>query len=754
MTVLRDSTDQGGRQNVAILFSEGSREHLSREAVGSESIYEFTGASGRSCRWLKGEFAYLAPIAASAVLNRCNVKHDVVTEARLRDRIDAWRTIVIPGAAALAPDTVAALGRWVGAEDHRLVVSGRTNLPASTLGLAALEPVLPSGFTGWRWTADAPFGDHRPWDEHLATGACGYQVQRAAAAPGSRVLADLWDYGPNADGPAATSAYRVGDGIVLTDRTLYLANDPFELLGGAMQAHINIEAIRGWYDQLHWGDAIVSSLWQILRAWDPRLEALRLRTFGSHRGALSLRHDVDMSDDLSMLEFEAANLVPATFHILDPAVSADATTREQAETWIRETATCDFLEPGLHNDSERLERITGTGLCDHVRSAEARLGVAFTNCGRHSRFHAHPETLDAMDHLYDNSPHTLGMCSFSFFGMIEYGHPGRAGAIDESLVTYSTDTSRTIATSGFWFPFHPVVTTVEEYKVLRGWDITHEYDADYELVDAILSGPRPRRPDERPSIPPRTPPWDFVERPATTAAAPGSLENGVYTIQYHPLFASDATLNGGRGTLPYVAYAVAAAERRNFWIANKSMLHRRMRDYEDDRFRVTGRHTFVVGNHTDRRIEGLMVETADPAWALSDGARLHVAVVDRRYLLVPPLDPYTSVELELVVDRPTCPLVPQPERRGLGIVDARHDARTATTSVEVVVTRRHGLLVANLEPGADYRVTVTGDGVSDVRRIEARPEGIAVVDLVGPEHRAARQRLEITAVPKGPDRGA
>ena len=35
--------------------------------------------------WLKGEYAYLAPNAASLLLARCNLKHDVVDEADLSD---------------------------------------------------------------------------------------------------------------------------------------------------------------------------------------------------------------------------------------------------------------------------------------------------------------------------------------------------------------------------------------------------------------------------------------------------------------------------------------------------------------------------------------------------------------------------------------------------------------------------------------------------------------------------------------------
>ena len=33
----------------------------------------------------------------------------------------------------------------------------------------------------------------------------------------------------------------------------------------------------------------------------------------------------------------------------------------------------------------------------------------------------HPETLDAMDYLYAHNKEVLGMCTFCFYHMIEYG---------------------------------------------------------------------------------------------------------------------------------------------------------------------------------------------------------------------------------------------------------------------------------------------------------------------------------------------
>ena len=127
----------------------------------------------------------------------------------------------------------------------------------------------------------------------------------------------------------------------------------------------------------------------------------------------------------------------------------------------------------------------------------------------------HPETIDAMDYLYANEPDIIGACTFSYYHMIEYGvrRPDVmvGGTIGGKPLTYVTDVRRTIATQGIWFPFHPVVTTDKEWRPLRGWDRTHEYDAAYELVETIYDGHSSRR-----------------------RGVEDQLENGVYSFQYHP----------------------------------------------------------------------------------------------------------------------------------------------------------------------------------------------------------------------------
>lgn len=64
------------------------------------------------------------------------IKHDLVDEADLTEaRLGAYRALLIPNAAHLAADTIERIERWLHGGDRRLMVTGKTNLPPSLLGL-------------------------------------------------------------------------------------------------------------------------------------------------------------------------------------------------------------------------------------------------------------------------------------------------------------------------------------------------------------------------------------------------------------------------------------------------------------------------------------------------------------------------------------------------------------------------------------------------------------------------------------------
>lgn len=482
---------------IAVIFSERTREAYAAEAHSRGETYTFTDARKQQRTWLKGEWAYLAPNAVTVVLNRFNLKHTLVRESELKQSLDRYGAVIAANAAHLEPGTIDRLQEWAATDGRRLVVTGKTNLPPGMLGLQTIKPLKITGFTGWRWLPGSQFADLDAWDEHYVTGYRGYTAMHAEPLPSTCTLAELVELDGDLTNPATATKRPIGAAVVLTEGATYIANQVFEFLGGAMQAHINVEAIRHWSKPTHWGDTIAFFLRAILLesglswAW-----ATRLRTFGSYDGALSLRHDVHGPLDFTMLDYEIANLVPASWDLEDPVISANMR-HDQAREWVRRTSTHSFIEPALHNESAEGDppsQTYGTGLYDHVRDAGSHLGISINSCGRHGMTHLHPETIDAMDYLYEHDPQVLGMCTFCFYEMIEYGVRRPDVGVRGKHLTYVTDTRVTISSSGFWFPYHAVVTTDREWRPLRGWDRTHDYDAPYSLVDEILGGHNSNRP--------------------------------------------------------------------------------------------------------------------------------------------------------------------------------------------------------------------------------------------------------------------
>jgi hypothetical protein len=685
--------------DVAVLFSRRSRDAYAAEAAERGETYTFTDAWGRPRTWLKGEYAYLAPSAASVLMARCNLKHDVIEEADLsNERLAGYRAVLIPNAAHLVGETIERIERWLRGDDRRLIVTGKTNLPPRLLGIIGSARAEVTGYTGWRWLPGSPFAD-AAWEKLYVSGHAGHSAEKVEAAPGSRVLAELVELTGDLTDATTATATSLGPAIVLTDRTVYVANQVLELIGGMLQAHLNVEAVRHWANPTHWGDTLLFFLRRLLL--DVGLEPLwqtRLRSFGAYDGVLSFRHDVHGMLDFTFLDYQIENLIPASYDIEDPAFSTNIS-EAMAQEWVARTTRNSFIEPALHNDSsigDPPTAIHGTGLYEHVRNAARNLGFAVDTCGRHAGGHMHPETIDAMDYLYAHDERILGLCTFCYYHMIEYGvrHPTVmvGGLIGGKPLTYVTDVRRTIATPGIWFPFHPVVTTAAEWRPLRGWDRTHEYDAAYELVETIFGGHSARIP-----------------------GVDDHLENGVYSFQYHPELARDPSVNHGLGTLDYVRYAINLAERTNFWIATQRELYQRMADYEALVFQVRdGGREVTVANPTTRRIAGMVIEQRLPFGSVWDGAHELVHVARGAFVTVPPLAPDARVALRFRTETAEAPLLRQPSNKGLTVLDARHDPASGETRIVVSVCRAQPLSVEGVDPEGVYRVQVDDEPPRDV----------------------------------------
>ncbi len=676
---------------IAVLFSRRSRDAYVALAEESGETYTFTDAWDRPRTWIKGEHAYLAPNAASVLLARCNLKHDVVEEADLTaDRLAGYRALLVPNAAYLSDGTIERIERWLDG-DRRLVVTGKTNLPPRLLGLTASAPLPVSGYTGWRWLPGSPFAGEA-WEPLYVSGYAGHAAQRVEPARGSRVLGELVELTGDLTDARTATATPLGPAIVLTERTAYVANQVLELIGGMLQAHLNVEAVRHWANPTHWGDTLLFCLRRLF--FEIGLGPLwqtRLRSFGAYDGVLSFRHDVHGMLDFTFLDYQIENLISASYDIEDPAFSTNIS-EAMAREWVARTSRHSFIEPALHNDSsigDPPTAIHGRGLYEHVRNAARNLGFPVATCGRHAGGHMHPETIDAMDYLYAHDERILGLCTFCYYHMIEYGvrDPQVMSGIGGRALTYVTDVRRTIATPGIWFPFHPVVTTSAEWRPLRGWDRTHEFDAAPELVETIYGG-----------------------HSARVGGVDDHLENGVYSFQYHPELARDPSLNNGLGTLDYVRYAINLAERSNFWIASQRDLYQRMADYEALVFRLReGGREVTVENPTDRRIAGMVVEQRLSFGSVWDGAEELIHVANGAFVTLPPLAPGAKVTLRFKPDTVEAPIIRQPSTKGLIVLDARHLPASGETRIVVSVCRTQPLSVEGVDPDGVYRVEIEGE---------------------------------------------
>ena len=700
---------------VAVLFSERSRAAYVVEAAAANETYTFTDAWGMPRTWLKNEYAYLAPNAARLLLSRCNLKHELIEEGALTDaRLEGLHALLIPNAGHLADTTIARIERWLAGGDRRLIVTGKTNLPPRLLGLKSNVPSKVAGYTGWRWLPGAPFAND-DWEKLYVSSYRGFTVQKVEPAPGSRVLAGLVELTGDLESASTATVADLGPGIVVTDETLFVANQVFEMIGGMMQAHLNVEPVRHFTNAVHWGDTLLLFLRRLMLDLGlGDLWTTRLRSFGAYDGVLSFRHDVHGMRDYNFLDYQIQNLIPASYDIEDPSFSSNID-YDMARDWVGRTTQHSFIEPALHNDSSignPPTAIFGKGLFNLVSNARKTLGVSFCTCGRHEGGHMHPETLDAMDYMYAHDEIMLGTCTFCFYHMIEYGvqNPGViavSGAGDRE-VTYITDVRRTIATPGVWFPFHPVVTTDREWRPLRGWDRTHEYDTNYELVETVFGGHGARRHgvDDR-------------------------LENGVYSFQYHPELARDPSVNNGRGTLDYVRYCINLAERKHYWIASQAELYQRMADYEALKLEVRdGGRKVTISNPSNHRITAMVIEQRLPFGSVwHEGEELvHVArTPDGKggFVTVPPLAAGASVTLTFKQEEVEDLLLRHPSNKGLVILDARRDPRSNETQILVSVCRKQPLAVEGVDPAGVYEVRIDDGpwqpfGVRTVRTIQAR----------------------------------
>ena len=221
-------------------------------------------------------------------------------------------------------ETIARIERWLGGGDHRLVVTGKTNLPPRLLGLRASTPTPVTGYTGWRWRPDSPFAGPA-WEPLYvtrlrrpcgATGRAGAGQPRARRPGGVHRRSDQRDHRDGRRARAGHRAHRADGlrrqpGLRADRRHAPGAPERRSRCGTGPIPPTGATRCCSSSGGCCWTSAS-APLWQT-----------RLRSFGTYDGVLSFRHDVHGMRDYTFLDYQIQNLIPASYDIEDPAFSTN-----------------------------------------------------------------------------------------------------------------------------------------------------------------------------------------------------------------------------------------------------------------------------------------------------------------------------------------------------------------------------------------------------------------------------------------------
>lgn len=560
----------GFRQNVAVLYSESSRLAHVEEARRQDALYRFRG-SGSVLHWVQGEHAYLAVNGLISLLRRLAVRFDLFQEEKVSlETCKDYDLIFIPNAKSLEARTVGIL-REVSAGNTKLVVSGATNLPDDLLGIRGKTPSVTQGFVGLQ---GLPFSRTAP----CLVSPANYTVFLAKAAPGATSLASLWEF-QNCNDPKAMRTRELGgDGIILSDRALFFPFPIFEFIGGLLQGHLDIEPVRDFLGEARnfYLDTMAALLMEVIGRYGwTGFGRVRIRPWGDHDHVLVLRHDTDSSRETAYLDFEKAHRLPATYAIL---------LDENGDFWLQQTAEDRLLERAVHFPSNRLSRffgllptrsfrpdrraMTGRGLTNQILRAREHFGAPCLTAHRHGGFLYYPETVEAMDHLYEHFPDLLGLGTMFRFTCFRY--TGSRNSRRRRITVRHPDVG-----IPFWFPFKLQLCTVERSGTLRGWDSSAFMEPDPPMTELVF-------------------------------ANAGLLPHGVYTMVFHPAHAKGETFKAG-GNYEWFRYAIERATKENWWVAPAAEVYRRLNEWEELRLRADDTRILIHNPSRDRR-EGLVLD--------------------------------------------------------------------------------------------------------------------------------------------------
>lgn len=317
----------------------------------------------------------------------------------------------------------------------------------------------------------------------------------------------------------------------------------FEDIGGLLQGHINFEPLRqrlGGSD--FYLDRLAYKIKERLEHNIGLLDGVRY-PWGNHSNVLVVRHDTDISNNTVYLDYEIKNGIPATYTVLPynykfwaEQIKAHKELIEVSWHWSS-LGSIPFLTS--HRSSKR--KSTNEGISNQIiEGYKAITDMETTH--KHGDAFYYPESIYANGIAYEEHSKLLGMGNMFCYHMMKWGN---TPVHKEEYVVSNPHVS-----IPFWYPFHLVISSVEEYKILRGWDISMFMEPTPSVIDSIFDNA-------------------------------GKLPGGVYMVDYHPLRAK-RNMNYRDDPFEWYKYLVERAKDEGWLIATYRDVLKRLNEWEND----------------------------------------------------------------------------------------------------------------------------------------------------------------------------
>jgi len=553
------SNRRGHYSSVGVLYSRSSLSECVEKAKQFDALYNFHGATG-TVQWLKGEYAYLAPNGAASLLRRLCIKFDWLTDEDLLEpkHLERYHTLVVPHAITLPTQAHKTLANWV-YQGGFLLVTGQNDLPLELIGISEIKWYQPEGYTAIKYR-----------EYNIIVGYRGFTAGICQPISGTRVLGSAYEVKNLEDEFNKPINHPLGPGVIRSKRMIYIPMPLFETFGAMLQGHVDFEDMRNWGHRYKYLDRLGRFVKDLLEdsGWK-HLWRVRVKPWGEYHGVVVLRHDVDSSKDITYLDFERENQIPATYAILDDS---------RRQHWLKAVASHPTAEAAYHFDtgpkntplSSSLGKLRGTntstlkktsrkGLWKQVRKARDELRIPVMTAQRHNSFFFYPEIVDGMDYLYKRELEVLGLGTMFRFTNFMYG--SRANDDERTYVVQHPDTS-----VPFWFPFKLWYATTDDHHALRGWDITHVLEPEPWLTDLLLNQEE-------------------------------CLEEGVYTLGFHPAHCWGESFRQ-EGNWDWFKYAVELGKSRGYLFATCKEVFERLNQWESLDFGLGEIEGWVENHHS------------------------------------------------------------------------------------------------------------------------------------------------------------